>query len=120
MSETIEELKSRLKREDEEAERNFQKTLQEAHAAAGPWRARKEKEAREKELRQERLVQESQQKRAQEAKDEARRSYLDAGGTYEDFEEAWPEIKAERLKRAAIEGESMPRAESVRRTIHSF
>ena len=118
--ETIEQLKARLKREEEEKERAFQKKLKEIHAGAAPWRAEKEKEEREKELRQKKLVRESQEKRAQEMKDDALRSYLDAGGTQEDFEEAWPEIKAEMLKRAAIEGESPPRAQSMRGALHGF
>jgi hypothetical protein len=118
--ETVEQMKARLTREDEEKERAFQKRLKEVDADSAPWRAQKEKEEREKELRQERVVRESQQKRAQEMKDEALRSYLDAGGTQEDFEEAWPQIRGEMLKRAAIEGESAPRAQSMRRTIHSF
>jgi hypothetical protein len=120
MSETIEQLKARLKQQDEEEERAFQRRLKELGAVSEPWRAEKVKEEREKELHQKKLVRESQEKRAQEMKDEALRSYLDAGGTQEDFEEAWPEIRAEMLKRVAIEGESAPRAESMRRTLHGF
>jgi hypothetical protein len=118
--ETVEEIKTRLNREDEEKEKAFQKRLKEIDAGNAKWRAEKEKEQRAKELATEKLISERQEKREQEMKDSARNSYLVAGGSEEDFEEAWPEIKAEMLKRRTIEAEAQTRARLQRHYSYTF
>jgi hypothetical protein len=118
--ETIEQVKARLKREDEKKERARQKTLAEFDADAARYRAEKEEEQREKERASEKLIRERQEERVLQMKESARSSYLDAGGTEEEFEKAWPEIKAEMLKRRTLEGDSQARADFQRAMWSSF
>ena len=42
-------------------------------------------------------------------KDSARLSWLDAGGAAEEFEEEWPSLRTEMLKRRALEAETNAR-----------
>jgi len=118
--ETIEQVKARLKKQDEEKEKARQKKLAEFDAVAQRYRAEKEKEQREKERASQKLIREAQEERALQMKDGARLSYLDAGGTDEEFEEAWPQIKAEMLKQRALEGDSRARLEFQRSMLQTF
>jgi hypothetical protein len=113
--ETIEQLKQRLTREDEEKERAWQYTLKEIEAEQAQWRAQREAEARAKQEEFERLRTEEQREyaRAEErrTKEDARRHWLEAGGTPEDFEKAWPDMWRETLVARTLERESQVRLE---------
>jgi len=50
----------------------------------------------------------------------ARRAYLLDGGIEEEFEEAWPEIKAEMLKQRTLEGDSKARVDFRRSMLSTF
>lgn len=118
--ETIEQAMARLKRQDEEKERAWQKRRKELEAEAQRYRAQKEQEQREKELAVEKLHEDLRQKREQEMKDDALRPWLDAGGTHEEFEQAWPEIRDALLFGRALGGVSATRAASFRHAISGF
>jgi hypothetical protein len=113
--ETIEQIKERLKRKDEEKERAFQNTLGEIEAEQARWRAQREAEARaERELLEKLRTQEQREHaRAEErrAKEDAREHWIAAGGLAEDFEKAWPDMWRETLTVRTLEGESQARLE---------
>jgi GTPase SAR1 family protein len=79
-TESIEQMKARLKREDEEKEETFQKRLHEIKESQAPWRAKREAKERTEEQERQKLHEDLRQKREQEMKDSALRSWLDAGG----------------------------------------
>ncbi len=53
-------------------------------------------------------------------KDSALRCWLDAGGTAEEFEEEWPSLRTEMLKRRTLETETNSRAAHMRGGIGSL
>jgi hypothetical protein len=97
-------MKARLKSEDEVKEEAFQKRLEQIRAEQAPLRA--EREAKEQAEEQERrnLLDEARQMREQEMKDSACSSWLDAGGRAEEFEQEWPSLRTEMLKRRTPRG----------------
>jgi len=107
--ETIEQVKERLRKADEEKEKGFQKRLKEMDADAQRYQAEKEKEQRAKERAVEKELKEKQEKREQEMRDSALHSWVASGGSEEDFEEAWPSLKVEMLKRRTLEAEEHAR-----------
>jgi chromosome segregation ATPase len=120
----IEEIKARLRREDEEKERAWQKRLKEIDEEQAQWRAENEKRERAEQEKRERLRRERQREhaRAEEhrTKELARASWVDAGGTEEDFDKAWPEMWRQTLVARALEGESQARLASQQRIIETF
>jgi len=111
--ETIEEIKARLKRGDEEKERAFRMRLKQIDEETTEWRAQKEREQRAKEQATEKLIRERQEERAQaeerRTKEMARASWMDAGGSEKEFEKAWPEMWRQTLMTRTLEGESQAR-----------
>ena len=106
MGETIEQVKARLKRQDEEKEKAFQKRLEEIREAQAPWRAEQEAKERAEEQERQKLLDDARHKREQEMKDSAHRSWLDAGGRAEEFEDEWPALRTEMLRRRTLEAET--------------
>jgi hypothetical protein len=53
-------------------------------------------------------------------KDSALRLWLDAGGTEEEFEQEWPEIRREMLKGRALGGVSPGRRKAFERNARAF
>src|SRR5215211_8555975 len=80
----IDQMKARLKREDEAKEKAFQKRLEEIRESQAPWRAEREAKERADEQKRQKLLDGARQKREQEMKDRARMAWLDAGGTGEE------------------------------------
>jgi hypothetical protein len=105
-TETIEQIKARLKREDEKKERAFQKRLEDIKADNRRYRAEKEEEERAKRLAIEKLHREHQEKREQEMKASALHSWVVAGGTEASFEKEWPTLKVEMLRARTLEIEA--------------
>lgn len=120
MSETTEQMKARLKRQDEEKEEAFQRQLEEIREAQAPFRAEQEAKKRAKEAEQQKLLEDARQKRQQEMKDSALRSWLFAGGTEEEFEREWPQMRTEMLRRRALEDDANARAAQRRSGISSL
>lgn len=120
MSETVEQLKARLEREDEEKEEAFQKRLEEIKAGNARWRAKKEAEARAEQQERQRLHEDLRQNRENDMKDSARSSWLAAGGTEAEFEEEWPSIRTQMLREHALEGDFAARRETRGRGIRAF
>ena len=79
--ETVEQLKDRLRKEDEAKEKAFQKRLEQLRADTAKYRAEKEAEERTKQQERERLLADVRESREREMKDSALRPWLDAGGT---------------------------------------
>ena len=119
-SESIEELKARIKRQDEEQEEAFQKRLEEIREANAPWRAEQEAKKRAEEQKRQELFDGARQKREQEMKDSARMAWLDASGTEEEFEKEWPSLRTEMLRHRAEEAEAQARSESFQQTLKNF
>jgi dTMP kinase len=122
--ETIEQIKARLKREDEEKERAFQRRLKEIDAEQAEWRKERERAEAEEERKREaeRRREQAERQRAEEArhKDDARDQWMAAGGTAEAFEKAWPGLWEEILKRHTLETEEQARLEYQRYMARSF
>jgi hypothetical protein len=118
--ETIEQLKARLKRQNEEKEVAFQKTLEQIKADSAAWRAEKEAEERAKDRERQKLLEDARAKREEEKKDSALRPWLDAGGTEEEFEQEWPQFRREMLKERALGGVSRERQEAFGQTWRDF
>src|SRR5215218_5828570 len=91
--ESIEQLKARLKRQDEEKEEAFKKRLERAYADNAGWRAEQAQKKRLEEQERERLHAGVRESREQEMKTSALRPWLDAGGTEEEFEQEWPQLR---------------------------
>lgn len=120
MSETIEQLKARLKKEEEEKEEAFRKNLEEAKDANAKWRADREAEERAKEQERQRLVEGARQNRENETKDRARLAWIDAGGTGEEFEEEWPAMRRQMLRESALNRDSEAREASRQSILRGF
>jgi hypothetical protein len=118
--ETVEQLKARLKRQDEEKEEAFQKRLEEIRESQAEFRAEREAKERADEQKRQKLLDDARQKREQEMKDRARLAWLDAGGTGEEFEEAWPSLRTEMLKRRTLDNDANARATHRRSGISSL
>jgi predicted ATPase len=117
--ETIEQMKARLKRQDEAKEKAFQEQLKEFDKGTAAYRAEQERKERAEEQKREELHKDLQEKREQEMKDSTLRSWLDAGGTEAEFEEAWPGLRTEILKRRVLEDTEARRA-SFRHIVSNF
>jgi hypothetical protein len=122
--ETIEQIKARLKRADEEKERAFQKRLKEIDAEQAQWRKEREAaEAAERERREAEFKRrQAEHARAEEEreKEDSRLRWVAAGGTEVAFEKAWPGLWEETLKRRTLEGDNQARVDSARHFIRSF
>jgi hypothetical protein len=104
--ETIEQMKARLKREEEEKEEAFQKRLEQIRAEQAPLRAEREAKEQAEEQERRKLLDEARQRREQEMKKSACSSWLDAGRTAEEFEDEWPSLRTEMLRRRTLEAET--------------
>jgi hypothetical protein len=120
MAESIEQVTARLKREEEEKERDFQRHLEEARAAQAPWRAEQEAKRRAEEQERRQLLEDARHEREQEMKTAARSSWLGAGGRAEEFEEEWPSVRKEMLRRRALETDASARAAQRRSGVSSL
>ena len=118
--ESIEQLKARLKRQDEEKEEAFKKRLERAYADNAGWRAEQAQKKRLEEQERERLHAGVRESREQEMKASALRPWLDAGGTEEEFEQEWPQLRREMLKERALGGASQERREAFERSVRAF
>jgi hypothetical protein len=118
--ETVEQLKDRLRKEDEAKEEAFQKRLEQLRADTAKYRAEKEAEERTKQQERERLLAGVRESREREMKDSALRPWLDAGGTEEEFEREWPQLRREMLKERAHGGVSQQRREAFERNVRAF
>jgi hypothetical protein len=116
----VEQLKARLKREDEEKEEAFQKRLEEIREAQAPWRAEQEAKKRAEEQEREKLYEGIRQKQENEMRDRARRTWIAAGGTGGEFEEAWPSLRTEMLKRRTLEDDANARSAQRRSGVSSL
>jgi len=116
----IEQMKARLKREDEAKEKAFQKRLEEIRESRAEFRAEQEKKEWAEEQKRQKLLDDARRKREKEMKNSARSSWLDAGGTAEEFEEEWPSLRTEMLKRRALEAETNARAAQRRSVVSSL
>ena len=74
--ETIEQLKARMKREDEEKKKVFQRTLDGIKESQAPFRAEQEAKKRAEEEQRQQLHEDARAKRVQGMKDSARRSWI--------------------------------------------
>ena len=96
-AETIEQMKARLKREDEEKEEAWQRRRDELKARADRYRAEKdaekEKEERAKRQAVEKGREERQRAEERRMKESALASWLAGGGSEAEFEEAWPSLR---------------------------
>jgi len=115
--ETIEQLKAHLKREDEEKERAFQKTLEGVRESQAPFRAEQEAKKRTEEAERQKLLEDARAKRVQEMQDSARRSWITAGGTDEEFEREWPDMRMEMLRRRTLEDDAKARDAMARSSV---
>ena len=116
----VEQLKARLKREDEEKEEAFQKRLQEIREAQAPWRAEQEAKKRAEEQEREKLLDDARRKRENEMKDRAQRTWIAGGGTEGEFEDAWPSLRTEMLKRRTLEDDANARTSQRRSGVSSL
>ena len=108
----------RIKKEERAEEERKQKRMQELRAESDK---RREAEAAEERKRQARRAQEqAKRERVEDERMKAMvfRSWTANGGTAGEFEDAWPEIKADMLKQRTIERESRAR-EDMRMGSHS-
>jgi colicin import membrane protein len=108
--ESLEQLKAKLKSEDEEKEEAFQKRLEEIREGQAEVRAEREAKERAEQKERRKLLEDARQRREQEMKYSARSSWLDAGGRAEEFEEEWSSLRTEMLKRRTFEAETNARA----------
>ncbi len=116
----IEQMKARLKREDEEKEEAFQKNLKEIKAGNARWRAEQEAKEQAEQQKRQKLQEDARERKEQEMKTSARFSWIDAGGTGEEFEEEWPQMRRQMLRERALEGDSEARQEFRRHNIRAF
>jgi hypothetical protein len=116
----VEQLKARLKKQDEEKEAVFQKRLQEIREAQAPWRAEQEAKKRAEEQEREKLHDDARRKRENEMKNRAHRTWIAAGGTEGEFEDAWPTLRTEMLKRRTLEDDANARASQRRSGVSSL
>jgi hypothetical protein len=119
-TESIEQLKARLKREDEAKEEAFQKRLQEIRESQAEFRAEREAKERAEHKERQELHEELRQKREQEMKDSARVGWFDAGGTGEEFEREWPAMRTQMLRECALSRGSEARREAFERNVKAF
>ena len=119
-TESIEQLKAKLRREDEAQEEAFQKRLEEIRESQAPWRAEREERERAGEQKRQKLFDDARQKREQEMKKSALASWESSGGTAAEFEEEWPSLRTELLRRRTLEAETNARAAQRRSGISSF
>lgn len=82
--------------------------------------AEKVAEERAKETERPKLLEDAWAKRQQEMKDSARRSWLIAGGTEEEFEREWPQMRTEMLRRRTLEDDANARAAQRRSGVSSL
>jgi len=120
MSQSVEQLKARLKREDEEKERACQKRLEEIRKSQAPFRAEQETKKRADEQKRKKLLDGARQKREQEMKKSAPASWELSGGTAAEFEGEWPSLRTEMLKRRTLENDTSARAAQRRSSISSL
>jgi hypothetical protein len=122
--ETIEQIKARLKKREEEKKRAFEKRLKEIDAEQAAWRAEREaaeaEEERKREAQRRRVQAERQKAEEERHKDDARDQWMAAGGTEEAFEKAWPGLWEEILKRRTLETEEQARLEFQRYMARTF
>jgi hypothetical protein len=118
--ETVEQMKARLNREEGEKEEAFQKHLEEIRKAQAPWRAERKAKERAEERKRRKLLDDARHKRERQTKDSALRSWLDAGGTGEEFEREWPQMRTQMLKERALSGGSEARREAFERNAKAF
>jgi hypothetical protein len=118
--ETIEQLKARLKREDEAKEEAFQKRLEEIRESQAEFRAEQEAKERAEQKERDKLHENLRQRREREMKDSARQAWLDAGGTGEEFEREWPAMRTQMLKERALSHGSDARREASERNLKAF
>jgi hypothetical protein len=119
-AESVEQMKARLKREDEAKEEAFQKRLEEIRESQAEFRAERYAKERAEQKERDKLHENLRQKREREMKDSARLSWLDAGGRAEEFEEEWPSLRTEMLRRRTLEAETDARAAHRRSGIGSL
>jgi len=119
-SETLEQMKARLKREYEAKEEAFQKALEEIRESQAPWRAEREAKERAEEQKCQKLHDDVGQKREQEMQDSARLAWLDAGGTGKEFEWEWPAMRLQMLRERALSRGSEARREAFERNVKAF
>jgi len=119
-TESIEQLKARLKRQDEEKEEAFQKRLEGIREAQAPWRAEQGAKKRAEEQEREKLLDDARRRRENEMRDRARRTWTTAGGTGGEFEEAWPSLRTEMLKRRTLEDDANARTAQRRSGVSSL
>ena len=120
MTKSIEQVKARLRKEDEEKERAFQKRMEEVREGQAAWRAEQEAEERPEQNRRQKLIDDARQKREREMRDSALASWKANGGTEEEFTEEWPSLRTEMLRRRTLEGEEQARTAQRRATIRRF
>jgi hypothetical protein len=119
--ETVEQLKDRLRKEDEGKEEAFQKRLEQLRADTAKYRAEKEAEERTKQQERERLLAGVRESREREMKDSALRPWLDAGGTdEEEFEREWPAMRTQMLRERALSRGSEARRQAHERNLRTF
>ena len=108
----------RIKNEERAEEERKQKRMEELRAESDK---RREAEAAEERRRKARRAEEqAERERVQDEKKKARvfRNWTANGGSAAQFEDAWPEIKADMLKQQTIEQETRAR-EAMRMGSHS-
>ncbi len=108
----------RIKGEERAKEERFQARLEELREDA---RRQREAEAERERQEKARRAQQREEARAAEEEREKRtvfRSWVANGGAPGDFEAAWPDLRAETLRRRTVEAESAARGAS-RRSAHS-
>jgi hypothetical protein len=106
----VEQLKARLKREDEAKEEAFQNRLEEIRESQAEFRADQEAKERAEKQRRQKLHEDLRQRREKEMKEPALASWTASGGREADFEKAWPSLRVEMLKRRTLENEEQTRA----------
>ena len=119
-AESIEQLKARLKRQDEEKEETFQKRLGEIRESQAPWQDEQKAKKRAEEQEREKLLDDARRKRENETKDRARRTWIAGGGTEGEVEEAWPSLRTEMRKRLTLENDANSRASQSRSGVSSL
>ena len=117
---TIEQLKARLKREEREKEKAFQKTLEEIRERQAEFRAEQEEKERAEEQKRQKLHDDLRHKREQEMKSSAYMAWLDAGGKADEFEMEWPQMRTQMLRERALQGDSTVRREQRSRNVRAF
>jgi hypothetical protein len=72
------------------------------------------------EQKRQKLLDDAKHKREQEMKKCTRSAWLDAGGTAEEFDEEWPSLRTEMLKRCTLEAETNARTAQRRSGVSSL